>query len=108
MIQFERAPSLNDSDLFTTAQTDLIVDHHASGATASPQYHLNCAGCVNPACRTVLNPITPYEKARDTASALAIAGETLSAKASAALVPGNWPLPTDAAACRALGTQVSK
>jgi hypothetical protein len=111
MIQFERAPSLNDSDIFTSAQADLITDHFHSGVSASPQYQLNCAECVNPACRTILNPINntpPYEKMRDTASALARTNENLSAKATAALVRGNWPIESDAADCRALGKEVSK
>ena len=64
-IQFERAPSLNDCDLITSAQAEIVAEHlgittSSGSATAfpnvcSPQYKLNCAGCVNPTCRSILN-----------------------------------------------------
>jgi protoporphyrin/coproporphyrin ferrochelatase len=72
-VQFERAPSLNDCDLITSAQAEIVAEHLGisntkngivtTTATAfpnicSPQYKLNCAGCVNPTCRSILNPIT--------------------------------------------------
>jgi len=67
IVTFARAPSLNDSELLTTAQAELVAEHLASGSVCTPQYRLNCAGCVNPACRTVLNPVggEPYSKLRD-------------------------------------------
>ena len=44
---------------------DLVKTHLESGAVCSPQYPLNCAQCVNPMCRNVMNPIAPYQKIRD-------------------------------------------
>ena len=98
-MHFERAPSLNDSDLLTTAQADLVEAHYASGeAVATPQYGLNCAGCVNPACRSILNPVAPYTKLRDAAAAAASAAGTPHQTALPA-----WPSAADAAACVARG-----
>jgi hypothetical protein len=96
--QFERAPSLNGEDGFTTAQADLVAEHFASGLTvATPQYQANCAGCSNPICRTVLNPVAPYEKLRDTASrAVRAAGG-----AAEGLVPV-WPSDAELSRIRAL------
>lgn len=55
---FHRAPSLNDEPLLTTAQAELVASHLASGrATATEQYGIACAGCTNPECRTITNPI---------------------------------------------------
>ena len=65
---FARAPSLNDSDTLTTAQAELVAEHLAAGQLCTTQYTLNCAGCVNPACRTILNPAGgpgSYSKLRD-------------------------------------------
>lgn len=63
---FIRAPSLNDESLLTDAMTDIVHTHYNNKlAVESTQYSLNCAGCINPACRTILNPIVPYTKQRD-------------------------------------------
>jgi protoporphyrin/coproporphyrin ferrochelatase len=63
---FLRAPSLNDEPLLTDAMADIVQTHFDKKASVeSSQYSLNCARCVNPACRTILNPISPYEKRRD-------------------------------------------
>ena len=63
---FKRAPALNDEDLLSTAQAEIVSSHLASGQVCTPQYRLNCAGCVNPTCRTVLNPAAgQYQKLRD-------------------------------------------
>ena len=62
---FKRAPSLNDEPLLIQAQAEIVKDHLASGRVSTPQYELNCPGCVNPVCRSVLNPIAPYKKLRD-------------------------------------------
>jgi ferrochelatase len=126
-LQFERAPSLNDSDLLTTAQAHLVAEHlgllpaavsvgagvgagagagaaaaptlppspTAFPAVASPQYSLNCAGCVNPTCRSVLRPARPFAKLRDAYDGGASGG----CKA----VPGSpWPSAEEAARLRAL------
>jgi ferrochelatase len=56
--RFVRAPSLNDEPLLTTAQAELVAAHLASGrATATSQYGIHCAGCTNPECRTIINPV---------------------------------------------------
>lgn len=53
---YVRAPSLNDSPLFTQALADIVHDHMRHGRTPSRQYLLKCAHCTNPRCRTVVNP----------------------------------------------------
>jgi protoporphyrin/coproporphyrin ferrochelatase len=87
---FRRAPALNDEPLLSTAQAEIVADHlkyvnsgwqqrivvsicclrntvGRRGEVCTPQYRLNCAGCTNPTCRTVLNPIGGnYSKLRDT------------------------------------------
>ena len=69
-IQLKRAPSLNDEPLFIEAQADLVYNHLKSGEVCSPQYGMNCAMCVNPTCRTIINPIGEYNRLRDTAKGL--------------------------------------
>lgn len=66
---FVLAPSLNDEPLLSDAQAEIVSSHLSSGAVCSPQYPLNCAMCVNPMCRTILNPVKPYQKMRDEAQA---------------------------------------
>jgi ferrochelatase len=90
IITFARAPSLNDSDLLTSAQAELVADHLASGALCTPQYRLNCAGCINPVCRTILNPAAgqAYSKLRDSYGVQKEGG-----------VP-QWPTEQDKEACR--------
>lgn len=60
-----RAPSLNDAPGLIQAQAAAVTAHLREQQLCSPQYQLNCAGCVNPACRTILNPTGPYAKLRD-------------------------------------------
>lgn len=62
---FKRAPSLNDEPLLSTAQAEIVMAHYKSGEASTKQYAMNCAGCVNPTCRTILNPISSYCKLRD-------------------------------------------
>jgi len=52
-----RAPALNDRPLFLDGLANIVRDHLASGAPYSSQYPLHCAGCTNPQCRNILNPI---------------------------------------------------
>lgn len=54
--QFQRAPSLNDEPLLFDALAELAADHLQGGKLCTPQYALNCANCVNPQCRSILNP----------------------------------------------------
>lgn len=62
---FKRAPSLNDSPRFQEALGDIVAAHLKSGAVCTPQYSMNCSGCVNPSCRIIINPIGPYVRHRD-------------------------------------------
>lgn len=62
---FHRAPSLNDEPLIFDAFADIVKTHLAAGEVATPQYAIACAGCSNPICRSVCNPIKPYTKLRD-------------------------------------------
>ncbi len=55
---YRRAPALNDRPLFLDALAGLVGEHLASGALHSSQYPLRCAGCANPECRRVLNPVS--------------------------------------------------
>lgn len=64
---FHRSPSLNDEPIIFDAMADLVKTHLATGEVHTPQYPLNCAGCVNPMCRSIRNPIKPYTKLRDQA-----------------------------------------
>jgi ferrochelatase len=54
---YKRAPALNERPIFLDALADIVRAHLASGALHSSQYLLRCAGCVNPQCRKVLNPV---------------------------------------------------
>jgi len=62
---FARAPALNDEPLLIQAQAEIVSEHLLSGkAAATPQYALNCPTCVNPTCRSILNPVAPYKNYR--------------------------------------------
>lgn len=62
---FARAPSLNDEPLLQQAQAEIVKEHLDAGELCSPLYQLNCAGCTNPACRSMLNPVGgKYSKLR--------------------------------------------
>lgn len=66
---FQSAPSLNEEPLLTEAMADMVVSHLKAGQDCTPEYRLNCAGCTNPACRTILNPASgSYSKQRDAAA----------------------------------------
>jgi ferrochelatase len=54
---FRRAPALNDRPTFLDAMARLVLEHLASGQPHSAQYPLRCAGCINQACRAIVNPI---------------------------------------------------
>ncbi|RHZ06640.1 hypothetical protein DYB37_011351 [Aphanomyces astaci] len=64
---FKRSPSLNEEPLLAQAMADLVKDHLDSNTLHSPAYPLNCAGCENPTCRSIVNPIKPYARSRDVA-----------------------------------------
>jgi len=54
---FIRAESLNDSETFTTALAETVAAHLKEKELHSPNYKLNCAGCINPGlCRSLWNP----------------------------------------------------
>lgn len=57
---FFRAPSLNDNEDFTEAQAHIVKEHleHVAltGQCHSLQYTSKCPTCVNPNCRSIVNP----------------------------------------------------
>jgi ferrochelatase len=55
--QYRRAPALNDRPRFLDALAEMVRDHLKSGAVYSRQYTMRCAGCTNPQCRNILNPV---------------------------------------------------
>jgi ferrochelatase len=55
--QYQRAPAMNDRPRFLDALAEIVRDHLQSGAPYSTQYPMRCAGCTNPQCRKVLNPV---------------------------------------------------
>jgi protoporphyrin/coproporphyrin ferrochelatase len=54
---YKRAPALNDRPLFLEGLAQIVRDHLAGGTPYSTQYPQRCAGCTNPQCRNILNPI---------------------------------------------------
>jgi ferrochelatase len=54
---YRRAPALNDRPRFLDALAEMVRDHLKSGAVYSSQYSTRCAGCTNPQCRNILNPV---------------------------------------------------
>jgi protoporphyrin/coproporphyrin ferrochelatase len=54
---YKRAPALNDRPRFLDALAEIVRDHLESGASHSSQYLMRCAGCTNPQCRNILNPV---------------------------------------------------
>jgi ferrochelatase len=59
---YKRAPALNGLPLFKDALAQIAAAHLASGEACSSQYGLRCAGCVNPQCRAILNPVAPFRR----------------------------------------------
>jgi ferrochelatase len=59
---YKRAPALNGLPLFKDALAEIAAAHLASGEPCSSQYGLRCAGCVNPQCRNILNPVAPFRR----------------------------------------------
>jgi protoporphyrin/coproporphyrin ferrochelatase len=55
--RYIRAPALNDRPLFLDALARIVRDHLTSGEPHSSQYPTRCAGCTNPQCRNILNPV---------------------------------------------------
>jgi protoporphyrin/coproporphyrin ferrochelatase len=54
---YKRAPALNDRSRFLDALAEIVRDHLESGMSYSSQYPLRCAGCTNPQCRNILQPV---------------------------------------------------
>jgi protoporphyrin/coproporphyrin ferrochelatase len=57
IIHYRRAPALNDRPRFLDALAEMVRDHLRSGTAHSSQYPTRCAGCTNPQCRNILNPV---------------------------------------------------
>jgi ferrochelatase len=55
--EYRRAPALNDRPRFLDALAEIVSEHLHSGAAHSSQYPTRCAGCTNPQCRNILNPV---------------------------------------------------
>lgn len=55
---YKRAPALNDRPRFLDALAEIVRDHLRAGAPYSTQYPMRCAGCTNPQCRNILNPVS--------------------------------------------------
>lgn len=55
---YKRAPALNDRPRFLDALAEIVRDHLQSGSPYSTQYPMRCAGCTNPQCRNILNPVS--------------------------------------------------
>jgi protoporphyrin/coproporphyrin ferrochelatase len=62
--QYVRAPALNDRPQFLDALAEIVRDHLRSGALYSSQYRTRCAGCTNPQCRNILNPVGQASEGR--------------------------------------------
>jgi ferrochelatase len=54
---YVRAPALNDRPRFLDGLAEIVRDHLESAALYSTQYPVRCAGCTNPQCRNILNPV---------------------------------------------------
>ena len=54
---YKRAPALNDRPAFLDGLAAIVRDHLRSGNAYSSQYPVRCAGCTNPQCRNILNPV---------------------------------------------------
>jgi ferrochelatase len=61
VVHYVRAPALNDRTRFLDALAEIVRDHLQAGVPYSSQYPLRCAGCTNPQCRNVLNPVGSHE-----------------------------------------------
>jgi protoporphyrin/coproporphyrin ferrochelatase len=55
---YKRAPALNDRPLFLDGLAQIVREHLATGLPHSSQYLTRCAGCTNPQCRNILNPVS--------------------------------------------------
>jgi hypothetical protein len=53
---------MNGSPLLQQALATIVHEHLQGGQPCSPQYGLRCAGCVNPQCRHVPNPVASYPR----------------------------------------------
>src|SRR5215208_6163235 len=54
---YKRTPALNERPIFLDGLAQIVKDHLGSGTPYSSQYLTRCAGCTNPQCRNILNPI---------------------------------------------------
>jgi len=61
---YKRAPALNDRPIFLDGLAQIVKDHITSGSPYSSQYLTRCAGCTNPQCRNILNPIGCTQESR--------------------------------------------
>lgn len=57
IMHYKRAPALNDRPLFLDGLARIVKEHIDEGVPYSSQYTTRCAGCTNPQCRNILNPV---------------------------------------------------
>jgi ferrochelatase len=55
---YRRANALNDRPRFLGALAEIVQEHLHAGVPYSTQYPVRCAGCTNPQCRNILNPVS--------------------------------------------------
>jgi protoporphyrin/coproporphyrin ferrochelatase len=58
---YKRAKALNDRPRFLDALAEIVREHLQAGVAHSTQYPMRCAGCTNPQCRNILNPVGSRE-----------------------------------------------
>lgn len=66
--EFKRAPSLNGQPAFQKALANIVHEHLESGSLCSQAYPTNCSACVNPTCRSIMNPVKPHFRWKDRVS----------------------------------------
>ena len=75
--QYVRTESLNASPLLAEAQAAIVSEHLHANVAATSQYKLNCPMCTNDWCRSILQPVVPYQKLRDHARAEHITAQSV-------------------------------
>jgi ferrochelatase len=62
IINFKRAPALNDEEIFLDALAEVVHEHLDRGEACTRQYGFRCPGCTNAQCRQILNPVASYTR----------------------------------------------
>lgn len=64
IMNFYRAPALNDEPLFLEALAQIVHEHIRDGEICSRQYPFRCPGCTNAQCRNIVNPAGDFTRRR--------------------------------------------